>query len=210
MKKQLINILYLFFALSSFNVQANLLLNSGFELGLTNWSNIGGASIRTSDPAAYEGTNYIFGENTALFSVWQEVNLTNGGLTTGQIDAGNLDVEFGGWQSGWDTQSDSGQISIYFFNDLNNEIGKTQLSSFFSNKTWEEQFGVTNLLSGTRSIRYEFVGTRDQGFNNDAYLDAAYLNIGSPQQSPVPLPASIWLFGSSLLGFLGMRKTNQK
>lgn len=210
MKKQLINILYLFIAFSSFNVQANLLLNSGFESGLTNWSSTGGAFIRTSDPVAYEGTNYIFGKNTPLYSVWQDVDLLSGGLTAAQIDAGDLDVEFGGWQSGFGPQTDSGQISVSFFNDTNDEIGKTQLLSFFSSMSWEEQFSVTNLLSGTRSIRYEFIGTRDQGSNNDAYLDAAFLNIESSQQSPVPVPASIWLFGSGLLGFLGMRKTNQK
>lgn len=38
------------------------------------------------------------------------------------------------------------------------------------------------------------------GSNNDAYLDAAYLNVTS-----VPVPAAVWLFGSGLIGLIGLR-----
>jgi len=209
MKKLLINISYLLFTITSYNVQANLLSNPGFESDLINWSSTGGASIRTEAPAPHEGKNYIFGKNTELFSVWQDIDLISSGFTADVIDTGNLIVEFGGWQSGFSTQTDSGQISISFFGEAHDEIGKTQLSSFYSNMTWEEQLGVTELLTGTRSIRYEFTGTRDHGSNNDAYLDAAHLHIEAAQQAPVPLPASIWLFGSSLFGFLGLRRSNK-
>ena len=45
---------------------ANLLVNPGFEAGLAGWTTSGNAAIRTADPPAFEGTNYVFGANTPL------------------------------------------------------------------------------------------------------------------------------------------------
>lgn len=66
--------------LVSSGASANLLANSGFEAGLQDWQSSGGAAIRTANPLAFEGDNYVFGANTASFKVWQDVNLLSQGL----------------------------------------------------------------------------------------------------------------------------------
>lgn len=203
MKKQL-TILYLVFAMVAFNVQANLISNPGFETGnvgdtvIAGWQSSGNATIRKIDPSAYEGVNYIFGQNTVEFSIWQDIDLLSSGFSSSAIDTGNLDVNFGGWQSGY-SNDDIGQISIHLFDTGMAEIGVTSLSAFTSDHEWVKQSGTTDLLFGTRFIRYEFTGTRNFGSNNDAYLDAAYLHI-------VPVPAAVWLFGSGLIGLIGLAR----
>lgn len=155
-------------ALFSVNSNANLLLNPGFESGLIYWENTEVAAIRSNnDPVPYEGNNYLFGFDTALFRVWQVIDLISTDFLSSEIDSGQFLVEFGGWQSDWHTQPDFGQIHVRFF-DTNPditppEIGSTSLPEFYSNNTWEQQSDITNLLAGTRFIRYEFVGKRDGG-----------------------------------------------
>lgn len=108
--------------------------------------------------------------------------------------------------AGW-TDDDKGQISIHLLNESKVEIGLTSLVAYTSDHLWEEQSGTTDLLNGTRFIRYEFIGTRvgeqtNTGVlneNNDAYLDAAYLHV-------VPVPAAVWLFGSGLIGLIGLAR----
>ncbi len=215
MKKQL-TILYLVFAIGAFDAQANLISNPGFEIGsggdtvITDWQSSGGAKIRNIDPLAYEGDNYIFGQSTPEFSVWQDIDLLSSGFSESVIDTGNLDIVFGGWQSGW-SNNDEGQISIHLYDTVMAEIGVTSLSAFTSDHLWVEQSGTADLLTGTRFIRYEFTGTRigDETYsdppkinkNNDAYLDAAYLDVVA-----VPVPAAVWLFGSGLIGLIGLAR----
>ena len=166
----------------SFNVHANLLSNSGFESGKTGWQNSSNAIIRAADPLAYEGVNYISGGTTESYIIWQEINLLNAGISSSAIDAGSLRIVFGGAQSGWNS-NDIGQIIIRLFDENNSEIGVSTLAPFTSSKQWIVQSDTTDLLPGTRSVRYEFTGTKIFGGNNDAYLDAANLEV-------VPVSAS--------------------
>ena len=213
MKKQL-TILYLVFAMGAFDAQANLISNPGFEIGnggdtlISGWQSSGNAAIRNIDPSPYEGNNYIYGWKTPQFAIWQDIDLLGSGFSSSAIDTGNLDIVFGGWQSGW-SNNDEGQISIYLFDASMTGIGVTSLLAFTSDHLWIEQSGTTDLLSGTRYIRYQFTGTRigettnsvppKTNINNDAYLDAAYLQI-------VPVPAAVWLFGSGLIGLIGLAR----
>lgn len=212
MKKQLNLIIYLTFAMFAFNAQANLISNPGFEAGLTDWTN-SGASIRTEDPETHDGsTNYIFGEAIASFTISQDIDLLSLGFSESVIDTGIQNIVFGGWQSGW-SNNDEGQISIRLFDVDMLEIGATSLSAFTSDHFWVEQSGTADLLIGTRFIQYEFTGTRIGAFtnnepsqpniNNDAYLDSAYLNVDF---APVPVPAAVWLFGSGLIGLIGLAR----
>lgn len=179
---------------------ANLLVNPGFEDGLDGWSTTGNAAIRTANPPAFEGTNYVFGASTPLFSVSQTVDLIAGGVAVNDIDDGRLQVRFGGYQAGFSTQTDAGQITLRLFDAGGGLLSTVSTPSFFSNNTWVEQLGVTPLLAGTRSVGFEFVGRRNAGSNNDAYLDAAFVEV-----APVPLPAALPLFGLALAG-LGLAR----
>lgn len=174
---------------------ANLLLNAGFESGLTGWTTSGNAAIRSANPPAFEGNNYVFGASTPLYTVSQVVDLLAAGVNANDIDAGALNLVFGGYQAGFSTQTDAGQITVRLLDASSTALNAVSTPSFFSNATWTEQRGTTFLLPGTRHVSFEFVGTRTAGSNNDAYLDAAFVEV-----QPVPLPAALPL----LLGGLGL------
>jgi len=184
----------------------NYLLNSGFESGLTDWDTTGGAAIRTGGPDPYEGQNYLYGSSTPLFTASQTFDINDIGFTSSDIDSGLATVEFGGWQAGWETQTDNGTISIVFYDGAMGALGSISLDSFYSNMTWVELSGSGDVLFGTQFIEYLFTGRRTGGSNNDAYLDSAYL---STSVSAVPIPTGVFLFGPALLGFLGFRRKMQ-
>ena len=108
-----------------------------------------------------------------------------------EVDAGLVEAAYGGWQAGWRTQRDQGQISLHFLDVNESEIGVTELPFFFSNHTWVEQAGQAAVPPGTRAMRFQFEGVRLDGSNNDAFLDAAYLRL-----SLIPEPSSGWLMMS--------------
>ena len=157
------------------SVQANLLLNAGFESGLTDWNASGNAAIRDGNPDPYEGEAYLYGDSTSYFDVWQDIDLLSY-YSKSQLDGGAT-VNFGGWQSGWNNQSDYGDIIITFFSEDGREIASFNTGEFYSNHTWTERSLEIDLPTGTIFIRYQFVGTRVDGSNNDAYLDAAFVNV---------------------------------
>lgn len=179
---------------------ANLLVNGSFENGLDGWTTTGNAAIRTANPLAFDGTNYVFGASTPLYSVSQVVDLLAGGVNAGAIDAGALNLRFGGYQAGFSIQQDAGQITVRLLDALGTPLAAVSTPSFFSNAIWTEQAGNTLLLPGTRSVSFEFVGTRESGSNNDAYLDAAFVEV-----APVPLPATLPLLAGAL-GVLAARR----
>lgn len=181
---------------------ANLLVNPGFEAGLDGWSTSGNAAIRSANPPAFEGSNYVFGASTPLFTVSQVVDLLAGGVTADDIDAGALNLRFGGYQAGFGTQTDAGQITLRLRDAQGGELAAVSTPAFFSNETWVEQLGITFLRPGTRSVSFEFVGTRRVGSNNDAYLDAAFVEV-----APVPLPASLPLLAGGIGLLISRRRS---
>jgi len=199
-KLLLVTTLLALVSLSSRGYAANLLSNPGFEQAFWGWSN-SGAAIRTSNPSAYEGTKYIFGPNTSQFSVWQEVTLADHGYLEQTIDTGLLTAEFGGWQSGYMdgagiVDKDNGRILVELLDNNGGVLDTAATAEFYRlDNIWEERSDSIALLAGTRSIRFEYLGIRVRGSNNDAYFDAAYLNI-----APVPLPGAFWLFAPAIAG----------
>jgi len=180
---------------------ANLLQNAGFESGLAGWTTSGNAAIRSANPPAFEGNNYVFGASTPLYSVSQVVDLLAAGVNANDIDAGTLNLVFGGYQAGFSTQTDAGQITVRLLDASSAPLSAVSTPSFFSNAIWIEQRSTTSLLPGTRHVSFEFVGTRTAGSNNDAYLDAAFVEV-----QPVPLPAALPM----LLGGLGLLATRRR
>jgi hypothetical protein len=188
--------------IASYSVHANLLTNPGFEDGLNNWANYEDrAAIRHNNPTAHGGTSYVYGPNTPSYSVWQRLELDDLGFTDSEIDAGNLQVTYGGWQSGFSTQTDYGEISLTFIDGNEDKYVADTLPNFYSNHTWVEQTGTRNIDAGTRAVLIQFRGFRNQGSNNDAFFDDAHLTI-----STIPVPSAFFLFISAFFGLSVMAK----
>ena len=182
---------------------ANLLVNGGFESDFTGWVTTGGAAIRIASPAPQEGSKYAYGSNTALFTLRQDVDLLAAGFTAAAIDAGSLVAEFGGWQAGYQTQTDEGKISLLMLDASGGPIGNATLAFFHSNSTWALQSGSAPIVPQTRALQFLFEGVRHEGSNDDAYLDGAFVQV-----SAVPLPATLPLLLPAL-GVLLRRKTGE-
>jgi hypothetical protein len=193
--------LILFGAMSS-SQAANLLINPGFEDGYNSWSTTGAPDLRHSDPAPFEGNNYAFSIANSHYTLQQDVSLLAAGFLAEVIDSGALLAHFGGWQSGYETQSDEGQIRLLQLDDGLQLLDMASLPYFHSNSTWVEQSASIALLPGTRTLRFFFDGLRHAGSNNDAYLDATFLEV-----APVPVPGALPLGLSALvsLALLGRR-----
>lgn len=152
----------------------NVLRNPGFEDGLTSWSGTGG--VRTGDPVPHGGLRYFFGGigvNEAY--AFQTLDLAAIGVTPAQVDSGFVELLYGGWQAGWQTQTDSGRIELAFLNESMTVISRVDLGWYYSNHTWAELSDSVIAPTGTRAVEYGFRAHRFQGNNNDGYLDDAYL-----------------------------------
>lgn len=198
----LATLLLMLFGIVSTSQAANLLVNAGFEDGYNAWSTTGAPDLRHADPAPFEGNNYAFSIANAHYTLQQDVSLLAAGFLAATIDSGALVAHFGGWQSGYETQSDEGQIRLLQLDGALQQLGATSLPYFHSNSTWVEQVGSVGLLPGTRTLRFFFDGLRHAGSNNDAYLDATFLEV-----APVPVPGALPLGLSALvsLALLGRR-----
>jgi len=81
--------------------------------------------------------------------------------------------------------------------------------------------GVTSTVSTTNSPNYEFLGAYHQiGAPNTGYLTRTNSSLATSssqgdaghylvQTSPVPVPAAFWLFGSGLLGLIGIARSKK-
>lgn len=171
-------------AASASILNVNLLVNPGFENNLTGWVTDHG-TIRTGNPAPHGGAQYLSGatDGSATSYTRQTIDLIGLGFDAGLLDSGTLDVHFGGYQSGWETQRDSGKIEV-IFSDGGTELGRSDTGWFYSNHTWVLRDLTVDLPTGTRVITYGFYTQRYEGYNTDGYLDDAFAMI-------VPEPASL-------------------
>jgi hypothetical protein len=181
-------------------IGVNLLDNPGFEdsVALNYWTTDHGA-LRSINPLPHSGSYYLMGANDGSSSsyTYQTVDLVSEGFSETDLDSGLYLVHFGGWQSGWETQTDRGKIEIILKDSSSSALYTTDLGWFYSNNTWTLKEGSTALLTGTRYITYGFYAQRYQGTNNDGYLDDAFLEI-----TAVPEPSSILLLIGGLFSLV--------
>ncbi len=155
----------------------NLLADGGFANGLTGWSWTAGGTTTTSALTPWDSTaEYESGlnPNTVL---QQTVSLLQNGVTTTEIDAGAVQVAFGG-QVSILTSAVSAQVSLVFLAaDGTTTIGNavvvpagTTLGSFM------RVFDTVTAPVGARSVEYLFSVAKTDS-SQGALLDDAFLGL---------------------------------
>ena len=156
----------------------NLLVNGGFESGLTGWSTNSSATVQTASPAPFSGSQEFFAGPTPVGFAEQSINLITAGFTAAQIDSLSLAAVFGGRvRSAAETPVDQGQITLTFLDQNGVEISHdTALAQNVSGR-WELVGDRLQVPLGTRSIRFHFEATRESGSTADSFLDGAFLYV---------------------------------
>jgi hypothetical protein len=160
----------------------NLLVNPGAETGnLTGWTT-GMASTSSVDNGSFDkGLNphsgkYDFvGHTGALATLSQTVSLVgNQGITATMVDSGNLFASTSFWEQGLyqGDPSDDGDISLAFLDASKNAISTTSTPVIDSDHgAWENSNNQYPIPLGTRYIQYTMNFIRNQGSDNDAFID---------------------------------------
>lgn len=149
-------------------------------------------------------TNWGHSADFGLFSLQHAATVT----ITVSSDNSNLRPAFGLWD-GWDTSGASSRHQSYLNNGALNAMGSVLDSSLVPHDATAWTFAASQGPTATATLtRYLAAGDYTLilgGYNgtspggNLAYTATIYA-------APVPLPAGIWLFGSALMGYLGLQK----
>ncbi|RLB07355.1 MAG: hypothetical protein DRG59_06530, partial [Deltaproteobacteria bacterium] len=166
-------------------VYQNLLVNPDFESGLTGWDSNEAATVKTSTPDPFSGSQYFFAGNIEEGFAQQTIDLLGAGFTTTQLDSQNLEVIFTGRiRARSENRVDKGNIEITFLDETGSVISTA--SAFSENPTnrWDLVGGRVQLPVGTRQIVYRFTASRETGSSNDSYLDFAAVYVVSESLAP--------------------------
>ena len=153
----------------------------------------------TFDNGSYKSPNNgILKFNFALISFDQSVDLE----TSMNLRTSNFDHDF--WLASSSSAPDLGQDFITAFTGFTTTV-HDPLASFQ---------GATNLSGTHQNLQYLAIGAPLHalagdfpGFNNpNSFGDAFSITSQTVQLATVPIPAAVWLFGSGLLGLVGVAR----
>jgi len=194
---------------------ANVIVNGTFDDNTTGWSGTyfsqpGGAG---GFPSIDTGPYYYAG-SVASNSINQVYNLTIADLAN--LSSTGLDFKMSADLFGFSTQGDHSIFTVAFYDgadatgnlltsfsldSASNDPG-TWGTSFISGDLPNFQSNINSVSNLTTSIMFTLEGIRTDGTSNDGYADNVSLTL--TPTSAVPVPAAAWLFGSGLLGLIGM------
>lgn len=159
--------------------EVNLISNPLFDNGITGWTVNPGGSAEPMGSAGFDDSGYFFAGSVATGYAQQTISLLTAGYTAAQIDAGTLDISFGGRiRSANEAVPDQGELVLTFLDANNNPIGTADtLAASNVDDRWELVSGRVHVPAGARSVDYRFENTRETGSTDDSYLDAAFLYV---------------------------------
>ena len=165
------------------SLSANLLVNSGAEDSLANWTVVQGV-VEALPADVCEGTTPYSGsryfavgglcEHSALGRCMQSIDVR---MYSDSIDAGQFIANFGGFFSNFNG-NDLPEMKLTFLDENNVELS-TSASLSSLNSSWSRLSMEAAIPAQTRIIEVELTGTRNSGTDNDSYFDELYLKLGS-------------------------------
>ena len=173
------------FSTGESTVSANLIINPGAESGMSNWAVVEGMVEALTDGqcngvSPHSGSKYFAvgglcnGTESPIGRCSQNIDVS--GYAT-NIDTGNLQANFGAYMRDWEGL-DIPQIKIYFKNNSGAIIGASNALSTNST-SWIAMNEWVTIPSFTRTITVELKGVRNNGTDNDSYIDDIFLVVGS-------------------------------
>ena len=186
----------------------DLAVNGDFETGdFTGWTQFPGAgsqSITTDNNGGDFAGNITVGGGP-FNTVLKQANLAAGLLTSGQTVNVSFDAK--------GSYPDGGVLFVENFSELTGGgVSFNDLKTFGVNNLWQT-FSYSTVLgpdvSGGYTLQFAGVCGAAASCVSDTFLDNITI---TADVSAVPIPAAAWLFGSGLLGLVGVarRKTAAK
>jgi len=178
--------------------------NGGFETGdTTAWTVFGGGTVTTSNPASgtYAGQGLCSGGPCDVL-----FKNANKGIGIAQA-GGSITIEF----DYRGDQLNGGVIFAELFSELDGGgVSKTELlfggPLFGTGEIWQTASITTTLgfdVAGGVTLQLKSSCGAVAGCLSDAYFDNVQMLVEPPA---VPVPAAVWLFGSGLLGLVGIAR----
>ncbi|HEV3343905.1 MAG TPA: right-handed parallel beta-helix repeat-containing protein, partial [Pirellulales bacterium] len=156
--------------------EQNLLVNPGFDSGLTGWVANPSGTTQTANPAPWEGSQYFTGGTNADTTLSQTIDLVAAGFTASNLDSQNFSVVFGGRvRSAAKTPPDTGAITLTFLDSTGTAISHLTVPAHNLSDRWELVGGTLTIPVGTRRLTYTFEAVRKSGTTSESYLDGAFL-----------------------------------
>ncbi|MCC6629566.1 MAG: tandem-95 repeat protein, partial [Chloroflexi bacterium] len=154
----------------------NLIATPGFESGLDGWTVNAGAAIKTSAPAAYQGSQYFNAGSVEQGFAQQSINLLGVGYSVAEIDGGLLDFAFGGRvRSATEDPRDAGAVSLIFLDAIGQEIRRQAVDALNTDARWELVGDRVTAPVGARIAVLRFDADRNAGGTADAWFDQAFV-----------------------------------
>ncbi|MCP4707532.1 MAG: hypothetical protein GY869_02815, partial [Planctomycetes bacterium] len=165
------------------DLYTNLLVNPGFESGLTGWDTSPSPVIRTINPSPHEGSQYFSAGNQQEGYAEQEVDLT-ATYSAAELDSYDLVMIFGGRISaGSEWPEDHGTL-LLTFRGAGGTISQIMLEADDFDELWESVSASVPIPGGTRSVLYRFEADRNTGGTNDSFLDHTFIYVVPENKAP--------------------------
>ncbi len=185
---------------------AQIEINGGFETGdFSGWaqypSNGTTQSITTINPSsgAYAANLNIAAGAGAVNNVLKQERLLDGTglLSEGDIISYSFDVR--------GSAADGGVLFLENFCETDNPLCGQNLSVINATSDWQTITGDFTLGAGVTAYTLQFAAVC--GASASCTADYYFDNISiTADVSAVPVPAAVWLFGSGLLGLIGVAR----
>jgi hypothetical protein len=156
-----------------------------------------------TDTVSPQPNNILFGDSNGLDI---DISMTNAALSSGSgfelsaLDANNIEI----YQANMNLQSDMGGNALLPCAaegcSATADLNLIYLSYVQSGSTANLQFNPGD----SRSLLYELTSGYDEAPENGGYFTSQSYYVAA-----VPIPAAAWLFGSGLLGLIGISRRNK-
>lgn len=155
------------------------------------------SNMSLSSPTTFFGGNWtahgvqVFGQGTYTFTE------TNGATHTMTVGAGQVGAHM---LFNWGANSDIGVIDVF------------NVNGNYTAPFWSGANTTSDSWSGTNNHIWGLASTGGSGMVNGAFIGyMANFNVyNGSNVAPVPIPAAAWLFGSGLIGLVGVSRRRKR